>query len=133
MDTTEMVSEVPDALKKLLKFVVKAFYTLEETLIMEMLLKNACMKEEDMTELLKLDKKQMGVALKRLKSDQFIKIRMKMESDAEGKTTKHNYYFIHYTGFVNVVKYKLDNVRRKLEVQERDSSSRASFEVSPDE
>ena len=130
MDKTEVLTEVPDPLKKLLKYVMRAFYTVEETLIMDMLLKNACMKEEDISELLKLDKKQMGVSLKRLKNDQFIKTRMKMESDPDGKTTtKHNYYFIHYTGFVNVVKYKLDHVRRKLEVQERDSTSRASFKV----
>ncbi|XP_067945802.1 general transcription factor IIE subunit 1-like [Watersipora subatra] len=127
MDGTEVVTEVPDPLRKLLKFVMRGFYTIEETLIIDMLLRNACMKEEDISELLKLDKKQMGVSLKRLKNDQFIKTRMKMESDADGKTTKHNYYFIHYTGFVNVVKYKLDHVRRKLEVQERDSTSRASF------
>lgn len=129
MDSTEVVTEVPDPLKKLMKNVMRAFYTVEETLIMDMLLRNACMKEEDISELLKLDKKQMGISLKRLKNDQFIKTRMKMESDADGKTTKHNYYHIHYTGFVNVVKYKLDHVRRKLEVQERDSTSRASFKV----
>lgn len=130
MEGTEVVTEVPDSLKKLVKNVMRAFYVVEETLIMDMLLRNACMKEEDISELLKLDKKQMGVSLKRLKNDQFIKTRMKMESDADGKTTKHNYYFIHFTGFVNVVKYKLDHVRRKLEVQERDSTSRASFKVS---
>lgn len=129
MDTTEVVTEVPEPLRKLLKFVMRAFYTVEETLIMDMLLKHACMKEDDISELLKLDKKQMGISLKRLKSDQFLKTRMKMESDADGRATKHNFYFIHYTGFVNVVKYKLDHARRKLEVQERDSTSRASFQV----
>ena len=129
MNSTEWVTEVPQPLKKLLKFVMRAFYTVEETLIMDLLLRNACMKEEDVVELLKLDKKQMGMSIKRLKNDQFIKTRMKVESDSNGKTTKHNYYFIHYTGFVNVVKYKLDHVRRKLEVQERDSTSRASFKV----
>ena len=50
-----------------------------------------------------------------------------METDSEGRTTKHNYYFINYTTFVNVVKYKLDHIRRKIETEERDSTSRASF------
>lgn len=125
----EVVTEIPDALKKLLKYVLRAFYTTEETLIIDLLLRNACMKEDGVMQLLKLDKKQMGVSIKRLKNDQFIKTRMKVESDSEGKTTKHNYYFIHYTGLVNVIKYKLDHIRRKLEVQERDSTSRASFKV----
>ncbi|KAF6017789.1 GTF2E1 [Bugula neritina] len=128
MDSTEIATEVPEPLKKLLKYVMRAFYTIEEMLIIDMLLKHKCMKEEDLSDFLKLDKKQMGISIKRLKNDQFIKTRMKMEyGDDEKKITKHNYYFIHYTGFVNVVKYKLDHIRRKLEMQERDSTSRASF------
>jgi len=129
MDKTEVVTEVPEALKTLVKKVMRGFYSREVTLIMELLLRNACMKEDDIVELLKFDKKQMGVSIKGLKMDQFIKTRMKVESDADGKTSRHNYYFINYTGFVNVCKYKLDHVRRKLEVQERDSTSRASFKV----
>jgi len=130
MDSTEIATEVPEPLKKLLKYVMRAFYTIEEMLIIDMLLKHKCMKEEDLSDFLKLDKKQMGISIKRLKNDQFIKTRMKMEyGDDEKKITKHNYYFIHYTGFVNVVKYKLDHIRRKLEMQERDSTSRASFKV----
>lgn len=52
---------------------------------------------------------------------------MKVETDDEGKATRHNYYSIHYTTFVNVVKYKLEHMRKKIETEERDSTNRASF------
>lgn len=50
-----------------------------------------------------------------------------METDDDGKSTRRNYYSINYRMFVNVVKYKIDHVRRKLETEERDLTSRASF------
>ncbi|RWS19109.1 general transcription factor IIE subunit 1-like protein, partial [Leptotrombidium deliense] len=49
-----------------------------------------------------------------------------METGADGKTTRQNYYFINYRAFVDV-KYKLDHMRRKIETEERDNTSRASF------
>ena len=38
-----------------------------------------------------------------------------------------NCYFINYRTFVNVVKYKLDHMRKKMEITDRDKTSRASF------
>lgn len=35
--------------------------------------------------------------------------------------------YIFFKSFVNVVKYKLDHIRKKLEMEERDQTSRASF------
>ena len=37
---------------------------------------------------------------------------------------KVNCYFINYKIFVNIVKYKLDMMRKKMEVEERDATSR---------
>jgi transposase-like protein len=36
-------------------------------------------------------------------------------------------YFINYKIFVNIVKYKLDLMRKRMEVEERDATSRSSF------
>ena len=50
----------------------------------------------------------------------------KMESEegvGHGDGQKHlrmiHYYFINYKQFVNVVKYRLDHMRRKLEMEEK--------------
>jgi transcription initiation factor TFIIE subunit alpha len=56
-----------------------------------------------------------------------IKARLRMETGPDGKATRQNYHYINYRAFVNVVKYKLDHMRRKIETEERDNTSRASF------
>ncbi|XP_068185492.1 general transcription factor IIE subunit 1 [Antennarius striatus] len=123
----ELLTEVPAALKRLAKQVVRGFYGVEHALALDVLIRNPCVREEDMLELLKFDRKQLRSVLNTLKADKFVKCRMRVETAPDGKTTRHNYYFINYRVLVNVVKYKLDHMRRRIETDERDSTSRASF------
>lgn len=123
----ELLTEVPAALKRLAKQVVRGFYGVEHALALDVLIRNPCVREEDMLELLKFDRKQLRSVLNTLKADKFVKCRMRVETAPDGKTTRHNYYFINYRVLVNVVKYKLDHMRRRIEMDERDSTSRASF------
>lgn len=123
----ELLTEVPAALKRLAKQVVRGFYGIEHALALDVLIRNPCVREEDMLELLKFDRKQLRSVLNTLKSDKFVKCRMRVETAPDGKATRHNYYFINYRVLVNVVKYKLDHMRRRIETDERDSTNRASF------
>ncbi|KAK9537398.1 hypothetical protein VZT92_005021 [Zoarces viviparus] len=123
----EVLTEVPAALKRLAKQVVRGFYGVEHALALDVLIRNPCVREEDMLELLKFDRKQLRSVLNTLKADKFVKCRMRVETAHDGKTTRHNYYFINYRVLVNVVKYKLDHMRRRIETDERDSTNRASF------
>ncbi|KAM9320471.1 general transcription factor IIE subunit 1 [Gastrophryne carolinensis] len=127
MTDPEVVTEVPAVLKRLAKYVVRGFYGLEHALALDILIRNPCVKEDDMLELLKFDRKQLRAVINTLKMDKFIKCRMRVETASDGKTTRHNYYFINYRLLVNVVKYKLDHMRRRIETDERDSTNRASF------
>ncbi|NXL50881.1 T2EA factor, partial [Podilymbus podiceps] len=127
MTDPDVLTEVPAALKRLAKYVVRGFYGIEHALALDILIRNPCVKEEDMLELLKFDRKQLRAVLNTLKGDKFIKCRMRVETAPDGKTTRHNYYFINYRLLVNVVKYKLDHMRRRIETDERDSTNRASF------
>ncbi|XP_062984938.1 general transcription factor IIE subunit 1 [Elgaria multicarinata webbii] len=127
MTDPDVLTEVPAALKRLAKYVVRGFYGTEHALALDILIRNPCVKEEDMLELLKFDRKQLRAILNTLKGDKFIKCRMRVETAPDGKTTRHNFYFINYRLLVNVVKYKLDHMRRRIETDERDSTNRASF------
>lgn len=127
MTEPEVLREVPETLKRLVRYIVRGFYTTEHALVMDILMVHPCIKEDDLIELLKFDRKQLRQLINTLKNEKFLKIRMRVETDAENKTTRHNYYFINYSSFVNVVKYKLDHMRRKIETEERDSTNRASF------
>uniref|UniRef100_A0A8D2EJ16 HTH TFE/IIEalpha-type domain-containing protein n=1 Tax=Theropithecus gelada TaxID=9565 RepID=A0A8D2EJ16_THEGE len=126
MADPDVLTELPAALKRLAKYVIRGFYGIEHGLVLEILIRNLCVKEEDMLELLKFDRKQLRSVLNNLKGDKFIKCRMRVETAADSKTTRHNYYFINYRTLVNV-KYKLDHMRRSIETHERDSTNQASF------
>ncbi|XP_014251143.1 general transcription factor IIE subunit 1 [Cimex lectularius] len=126
-EDTPLVTEVPSSLKQLARLVVRGFYSIEDTLIIDMLVRNPCMKEDDICELLKFEKKMLRARIATLKNDKFIQVRLRMETGEDGKAQKVNYYFINYKTFVNVVKYKLDLMRKRMETEERDATSRASF------
>lgn len=130
IDEPELLTEVPAVLKKLAKVVVRGFYECEHATLINILTNSIypCVKEEDLQELLKFDKKQLRQVLMRLKSDKLIKQRIHKEKQPEnGTTLTFNYYFINYKLFVNVVKYKLDHIRKKIESDEKQAKNRPSF------
>jgi len=101
---------------------------MEYAVVIDMLVRHPCVKEDDLAELLKYEKKHLRSVLNNLKNEKFLKNRIRVETDkSTGQSTKHTYYFINYNVFVNVVKYKLDHMRRKIETEERDSTARSSF------
>ena len=46
--------------------------------------------------MLKFDKKQLRIFVNRLKGDKLIKQTMRVETQPDGRTNRHNYYFINY-------------------------------------
>lgn len=126
-DRQQYVTEIPSSLKQLARLVVRGFYTIEDSLIIDLLVRNPCMKEDDICELLRFERKMLRARIATLKSDKIVQIRLKMETGPDGKAQKMNYYFINYKTLVNVVKYKLDLMRKRMEIEERDATSRASF------
>lgn len=123
----EVLTEVPGTLKRLVRYIVRGFYSVEHSLVIDLLTIHACVKEDDLLELLRFERKHLRTVINTLKMDKFLKNHVRMLTDSEGKATRHNYYFINYSSFVNVVKYKLDMMRKKIETEERNSTSRASF------
>ncbi|KAL1397439.1 hypothetical protein pipiens_009762 [Culex pipiens pipiens] len=127
MGDQRYVTEIPSSLKQLARFVVRGFYSIEDALVVDMLVRNPCMKEDDICELLRFERKMLRARISVLRNDKFLQVRLKMETGPDGKAQKVNYYFINYKTFVNVVKYKLDHMRKRMETEERDATSRASF------
>ncbi|XP_009938885.2 general transcription factor IIE subunit 1 [Opisthocomus hoazin] len=127
MEGQNVTTEVPAALKRLAKYIVRGFYGVEHSLALDVLIRYPCVKEDDLLQLLKYERKQLRAVLNTLKADKFVKLRMRVETGPDGKSTRHNYYYINYKVLVDVVKYKLDHVRRKIEADERDSTTRSSF------
>lgn len=122
-----ILSEIPSELKQLAKLVVRGFYDIEFSLVIDMLVRYHCMREDDLCDILKFDKKVLRGKLATLKADKFIVMKLKIETGEDGKAVKMNCWFINYRIFVNIVKYKLDHMRKKMETEERDATSRSSF------
>ena len=120
-------AEVPDALKRLVHYVLSGFYSQECSYVMDLLLHHPCIKEEDLETLTRFDKKQLRACLNSLKTDQFVGCRMQLETGEDKKSIKHNYYYIRYPLFINVVKYKLHCMREKIEEKEKESIYRDTF------
>ncbi|NXB82613.1 T2EA factor, partial [Donacobius atricapilla] len=127
MEKQNVPSEVPAALKRLAKYIVRGFYGVECSLALDVLIRYPCVKEDDLLQLLKYERKQLRTVLNMLKADKLVKLRMRVETGPNGKSTRHNYFYINYKVLVDVVKYKLDQVRRKIEADERDLITRSSF------
>eukprot|EP00058_Branchiostoma_floridae_P011691 XP_002597179.1 hypothetical protein BRAFLDRAFT_260843 [Branchiostoma floridae] len=127
MENQTAPPEIPQPLIKLVRLITRGFYGIEHALVMDILVHNRYIKEEDLIEKLKFERKHLRMIITQLKNDQFLKSRMRMETHSDGHTTRHNYYSVNYKMVVNVVKYKLDHMRRKIETDERDSTNRASF------
>ncbi|XP_033369353.1 general transcription factor IIE subunit 1-like [Parus major] len=127
MEEQTVPSEVPAALKRLAKYIVRGFYGVECSLALDVLIRYPCVKEDDLLQLLKYERKQLRTVLNTLKADKLVKLRMRVETGPNGKSTRHNYYYINYKVLLDVVKYKLDHVRRKIEADEHDSTTRPSF------
>ncbi|CDW54270.1 general transcription factor IIE subunit 1 [Trichuris trichiura] len=128
----KVVNEVPDNMLRLIRLVTKAFYGPEFVVallgvVIDLLIRNVSMREEELRSMLKFEPKQLRGILITLKNDKIVKERQETEPRAEGRPLRHNYYFISYASMLNMVKYKLDLMRKKLESQENSSSNRSSF------
>lgn len=120
-------TQVPHDLKSLIRTIMRNFYGFELSLCMEMLLIYPCIKEDDLAELLRLDLKLVHQHLVNLKAEKFLSEKSIMETSADGKQTKYSYFFINFKMIVNVIKYKLDQIRMKIESDEKQMTTRFLF------
>ena len=50
-----MLTEVPETLKRIVRYVIRGFYGIEEALIIDLLIHHPCIKEDDLIDLLKVE------------------------------------------------------------------------------
>lgn len=120
-------TELPRSLKHLVQKVMRGFYPIDHVIVVDLLIRRRLIKEDDIIDLLKFERKQLRSVLAMLEKDKLTKKKLRIETGIDGKSTKHHLYYINYKAFVNVVKYKLDHMRKKIELEERDLTARASF------
>ena len=95
----QLLTEIPSELKQLARLVVRGFYDIEYSLIVDMLVRYHCIREEDLCDLLKFDKKVLRAKLATLKSDKFLVVKLKIETAKIKQKTNGLYPWIVLTAF----------------------------------
>ncbi|OZC11318.1 TFIIE alpha subunit [Onchocerca flexuosa] len=121
-----ILEELPENLIRFASLMVKTFYGKEHYIVLDYVQRNKCIKEDDLRQLIKFDQRFLRTILMQLKVDKILKERLVSE-ETDGRARKVNYYFINYKALLNVAKYKIDHMRQRLEVKDKDEVHKASY------
>lgn len=113
-------------LSRLTLALTKAFYGDAHFIVVDYIQRNGCIKEEDLRQLIHFDHRFLRSALTQLKHDKFVKERLVSEGQ-ESRARKVSYFHINYRSMINVVKYKIDHMRQRLEVKDKNEVQRGSY------
>ncbi len=116
-------------LKALIRFIMRTFYEIPKSLVIEYIFHHERIKQQDLANRLCLDPKAVRSYIQEFKRDKFIIEDHRLESD-DGTTGRRNqdqyYYKIDTTAFINVVKYRLINMQAYVENLERQQTYKQS-------
>jgi len=85
LDPQIIQTEIPSSLKQLARLVVRGFYSPEDALIIDMLVRYPCLREDDLSNLLKFDKKMLRAKVAGLRNDKFLLAKPRMETTEDNK------------------------------------------------
>ncbi|RNA39515.1 general transcription factor IIE subunit 1-like [Brachionus plicatilis] len=118
MNVNKSTDCVPSELKELIRIIVLNFYGFDFYVCIEYLMIYLCLREEDLAEMLKLDPKIVHEHLFTLKKDKFLNEKLTVDIQKDGKHIKHHLFYINYISAVNMIKYKIDKIRERIENEE---------------
>ena len=116
-------------LKALIRFIMRTFYDIPKSLVIEYIYHYKQIRQQDLADRLCLDPRQIRSFIQEFKRDKFIKEVHRLESNdsTTGRRNQDQYYYeIDTKTFINVVKYRLINMRAYVENLERQETYRQS-------
>lgn len=87
---------IDDIVKNLLKFVVRGFYGGSFVLVLDAILFHSVLAEDDLKQLLSINKTELGPLIARLRSDRLISIHKQREYPPNSKSVERVYYYCRY-------------------------------------
>eukprot|EP00041_Stephanoeca_diplocostata_P004822 m.52122 g.52122 ORF g.52122 m.52122 type:complete len:420 (+) comp15384_c0_seq1:279-1538(+) len=110
---------VPPVLIELTKKVLRAFYDPTCTAVVDILIKELCVREDDLAVVLSLDRSFLTSCITRLVKDKLLQKKEEIDPTApppeEGeREKKHTYYFIDYEMVVNVVRLRIHLIQQSI-------------------
>lgn len=122
-----MVDEIPEALNTILLMVVKNFFSSEHFIIVYHIMRAQCIREENLKARIQFDQKMLRQLLASLKAEKLVKERTITQKNENNRTVSIIFYYINYRAVLNVVRYKIDHMRQKLESREQMDTNRAHY------
>lgn len=115
--------------ERLVKTVGRAFYTDTIVVVLDALLREKYIKESELAPRLRLKEKDIRAVLTRLEnSDLMIKHESLLARDQDGKNRQHKFYYIDFQFFVDVVRYRLFLMQRRVDAQQSSDIQEVKFE-----
>jgi transcription initiation factor TFIIE subunit alpha len=72
----QTLTEIPSSLRTLARLVVRGFHSIEDALVIDMLVRYPCLREDDVSALLKFDKKNLRSRMAALKNDKLVQVKL---------------------------------------------------------
>jgi transcription initiation factor IIE alpha subunit len=117
-------------LKALIRFIMRTFYDIPKSLVIEYIFHYERIKQQDLADRLCLDPKLVRSFIQEFKRDKFIIEDHRLESNdgtTGGRRNQDQYYYkIDTTAFINVVKYRLIHMQTYVENLERQQTYKQS-------
>jgi transcription initiation factor IIE alpha subunit len=127
---TYNINDPRSILKTLIRFIMRTFYDIPKSLVIEYIYHYERIKQQDLADRLCLDSKQVRLFIQEFKRDKFIIEDHRLESNdgtTGGRRNQDQYYYkIDTTTFINVVKYRLINMQTYVENLERQQTYKQS-------
>ncbi|RKP19173.1 hypothetical protein ROZALSC1DRAFT_14319, partial [Rozella allomycis CSF55] len=101
-------------LRELVQVVARKLYSPEHCVLLDALIRFQTLKDEDLSDYLKITLKDVNRIAAKLKNDRLIRSDAKPESRVGGKPLLRTFYILDYKLFVDVVKYKISMLRKRM-------------------
>ncbi|CCD27379.1 transcription factor TFIIE subunit TFA1 NDAI_0K01880 [Naumovozyma dairenensis CBS 421] len=109
-----MDRNIDEIVKNLLKFVVRGFYGGSYVLVLDAILFHSVLAEDDLKQLLSINKTELGPLIARLRSDRLISIHKQREYPPNSKSIERVYYYIKFPHAIDAIKWKVHQVVQRL-------------------
>ncbi|KAL3228961.1 Transcription initiation factor IIE subunit alpha [Nakaseomyces bracarensis] len=105
---------IDEIVKNLLKFVVRGFYGGSYVLVLDAIIFHSVLAEEDLKQLLSINKTELGPLIARLRSDRLVSTHKQREYPPNSKSVERCYYYIKYPHAVDSIKWKVHQLVQRM-------------------
>lgn len=109
-----MSAKSMDIVKKLIRYVTRGFCDLRSILVMDALLVHSVLNDDDLAQLLGIQRKELRAICSRLKEDHLLIDHIQKEEGPGQRPINKTYYYIHYTETIDAIKWKMHSIVNKL-------------------